>query len=258
MTQKGFSHILLSLVFVGVFILAGITLWTMSKNKHHDQNFHTQSPSATTAKKNICSVASGMVEVPRETADSAFMSAITNIDSISVISPGKLVGDSRFTYLWIKNQQRVPVYAPADGTLIKISYKNRVDLPPGMSTPDYDLTFLVDCHTMYRFNHITDPNPEIAALKPIAVPLQIGKGYPAPSDKDTNPKSNIMVKVGQQIGTTTGTPAAHNWDFGLFIDQVSTCPYEKFNEPIRSAWLALLGDITKPIKGTACEVNGNY
>lgn len=51
---------------------------------------------------------------------------------------------------------------------------------------------------------------------------------------------------------------AHNFDFGIFVDQEATCPYEKFNEPIRTAWLVLLGDTTKPIKGTVCEVNGMF
>lgn len=247
----------------------GLVAYRVSQNKpseskqSNNSQANNRKSNPAMASKITCPVSSGTVEVPRESAVGAFTSPITNIDTIAVISPGKFVGDSRFTYLQIKNQQRTPVFAPADGTLIKISYKTRIDLSPGLSSmPDYDLTFLVDCHTMYRVNHITNPNPEIAALRPNAEPLQLGKGLPAPSDADTQPKTNIMVKAGQQIGTTTGTPNAHNWDFGVFIDQASTCPYKQFNEPPQSAWLALLGDAikdpTKPIPGTTCDVNGNF
>lgn len=266
--KKGFAPIIFLLLIVGVGILGGAYFFKSSQNNStnskpttsnstYQQTGEKPDNNSTAPKKITCSVAGQNVEIARESSDGAFTASITDIDKISVISPGKLVGDARLTYLWIKDKQRVPVFAPADGTLIHINYKTRVDLPPGMSKPDYDLLFLVDCKTMYRLNHITDPNPEIAALKPIAEPLQLGKGHAAPSDKDTTPKVNIIVKAGQQIGTTTGTPAAQNFDFGLFIDQVSVCPYEKFNEPIRSAWLTLLGDTTKPIKGTPCEVSGD-
>ena len=244
-SQKGFANILVGLIVASV-IIVGIFIVNSQVQNPSVQT----SNSPTLAKKNTCPAGSIMVEVPRESADGAFTNALTDISIIDHISPGSQVGDKRFTYLWIKDGKRVPVFAPADGTLIKISYKTRVDVGPGMSSPDYDLTFLVDCHTMYRINHITDPNPEIAALKPNIEPLQLGKGLAAPSDEDTKPSKNIMVKAGEQIGTTAGTPAAHNWDFGVFVDQVSTCPYEKFNEPIRSAWLALF-------KGISCEVNGN-
>ena len=241
-------------IFGVVLVLTGLVffLFRTTQVKTQVQNTSVQTPSShATVKKNTCPVGFGTVEVPRQSAEGAFTNALTDISMIDHISPGDQVGDKRFTYLWIKNAQRVPVFAPADGTLILISYKTRVDLDPGMSSPDYDLTFLVDCHTMYRINHITDPNPEIAALKPISGPQKLGKGLPAPRDEDIKPKKNIMVKTGDQIGTTTGTPAAHNWDFGVFVDQASSCPYEKFGEPLRSAWLALF-------KGTACEVSGNF
>lgn len=223
---------------------------------------HTSTSSAVSAaKKNICPFGSVMVTPARASAAGAFTSAITSIGSIAVISPGKLVGDSRFTYLWNKDGQRVPVFAPADGTLVKISYKTRADVAPGMSTPDYDLVFLVDCHTLYRINHITDPTSEIANLKPIREPLQIGNGYPAPSEAQTTPIKYSMVKAGQQIGTTVGTPAAHNWDFGIFVDHMAVCPYEQFPEPIRSAWLALFGNAKidmKPMADVMCDVSGTF
>lgn len=143
----------------------------------------------------------------------------------------------------------IPVFAPADGKLVKISYKVRTDLPPSMSKPDYDLVFQADCHTTFVINHITDPRPDIEGTKPIAEPIQLKPGSGV-NDKDTIPISEIMVKAGEQIGTTTGTPAARNFDFGVFTDNEAICPYEKFNEPIRYSWLGLF-------RGVSCQVSGH-
>lgn len=254
MLQKGITNILLSVVVAVVIIFAAIIILNSHNNNQiQSQNSSTPTPTSNpeTNKNDVCQVGHDMVQVPKESTDGAFIHALTNIDSIDHIAAGNQAPDQRFTYLWIKGSQRIPIFAPADGTLIKISYKTRVDIDPNMSFPDYDLTFLVDCHTMYRINHITDPSPEIAALKPNVKPLALGVNRPAPSDEATKPKQYIKVKAGQQIGTTTGTPSAHNWDFGIFVDAQATCPYEKFNEPIRSSWLAL-------IKGAACSSSGHF
>lgn len=260
--QGGLTHVLILLIFV-VLAVSGLFAYRVT---HHSTTSQSSSNEATKVndqviipadgKKNTCSVLGSNVEAPRASAKGAFTSGITDINTIAAISSGKQVGDPRVTYLWIKDKKRIPVYAPADGTLIKIEYKNRADLPPSMSMPDYDLTFLVDCRTMYSINHITDPIPELSELKVGSEPQQVVPGHPAPSEM-SKPKANLTVKAGQQLGTTTGTPAAHNWDFGLFVDNMAKCPYEEFAEPIRAAWLALMGDSTKPIPGTKCEVSGN-
>ncbi|MDO8592081.1 MAG: hypothetical protein Q7R60_04180 [bacterium] len=243
--QAGFAHILITLAVV-VLAVSGLVVYRVSND---------QSDKDTNAQKTTCSISGSSIEVPRVSAKGAFTYAITDINTITSISSGKQVGDSRVTYLWIKDKQRIPVYAPADGTLIKIEYKNRADLPPSMSLPDYDVTFLVDCQMMYSINHITDPIPELSELKVGSEPQQVITGQPAPSEM-SKPKANLKVKAGQQLGTTVGTPSAHNWDFGVFIDNEAACPYEQFDEPIRSAWLALMGDNEKPIAGTKCEVSG--
>lgn len=252
------------MIIIGLVLAAGIgfTVYKVSQTKSNKSRpASSQSSGSVTAKKTTCSFDGQNVEVPRQSADGAFTSAVTDINNIAVISPGKFVGDERYTYLEIKNDQSIPVYAPADGALVKIAYKTRVDVPAGMSAADYDLAFLVDCKTMYSLTHITAPSADIAAVSPVTEPVKITKGTPI-DEQSAKPKSNVIVKAGQQIGTTTGTPTAHNWDFGVFIDQAATCPYDRFTEPIRSSWLALLGnaaiDPTKPIAGTSCEVSGNY
>jgi hypothetical protein len=262
MKQKGFANVLLVLGFI-VAIVVGFVFWRIPKNTPQEQTLVVQNPTSTPAstqgKNNTCPAFSQMVEAPHKTAVGAFTHTITEIDKIAVISPGKLTGDSRFTYLWINGNQRVPIYAPADGTLIKIRYKNRADLPPTMSMPDYDLLFLVDCKTIYRLNHISDPKEEIASLKQNSEPYQLGTGINPPSDEQEAPKENIQVHAGDLLGTTTGTPAAHNFDFGIFVDNQAVCPYEKFGEPLRTQWLALFGNAKvspKPDNITKCEVSG--
>lgn len=182
-------------------------------------------------------------------------SPITDIDKISYITPGKAVFDSRFTYLSIKDKQRIPVYAPASSTLIRIFYKKRLD-EPASTKPDYDMVFTVDCHTTYRLNHISDPNSDIVALTPITEPMQIGSsGIIDLTEAKITPKQHFTIEAGQQIGTTTGTSEAQNWDFSVYINNAAVCPYEQYAEPIRAQWLALLGDKNGIIPNTKCDIS---
>lgn len=200
--------------------------------------------------KNTCIFDSQTVEMPSDSSKNVFANPLTEIDKIDRITPGNQTGDSRFTYLWIKGDNEVPIFAPSDGTLVKIAYKNRIDVGPGMSQPDYDLTFLVDCQTIYQINHVTNPVPDIVALKPNADPYQIKPGI-ALGEKETKPLKNIVVKAGQKLGSTSDSPNAHNFDFGLFINGVAVCPFERFDGALRSSWLALF-------RTGKCEVSGNY
>lgn len=207
-------------------------------------------PRAQLGKKGTCSIFGRTVEAPVQTANNIFKLAPAKIEAINKITPGSQTGDPRFTYLWIKGGKEVPVFAPADGVLVKITYKTRVGVDAGMLSPDYDLTFLSDCQTLYQINHITNPIPGIAALRPNEQPHKLTKGSPI-SEQDTLPKQNITIRAGTQLGTTTGTPNAHNFDFGIFVDRSAVCPYSKFEELLRSEWLALF-------RGNTCEVSGTY
>lgn len=232
------------LIFPGVLIFISVfTYFVFVKNK--------SATLYTADNKTTCSGDFAGKAPARDSASGAFTSPITDIDSISRITPGKYMFDPRFVYLGIKDQKRIPVYAPADGTLIRIFYKI------SETRGDYDLVFLVDCHTTYRINHITDPNPNIAALTPITEPMPIGpNGIIGLTNDKITPKENIRVKAGEQLGTTTGTEQAHNWDFSVYIDRQSVCPFEQYSEPLRSAWLAKLGDKNQLVAGLKCEVSG--
>lgn len=242
------SFIFLIILIFGVAILLPKNQGSNNSSVNIDGNKKNfgQDFSRETEGQNNCQIFGQNVIPPQ---NSTFASSLTDTNLIDHISPGDQVGDKRFTYLWIKGNQSVPIYAPANGTLVQIEYKTRIDLGPRMSSPDYDLVFLVDCNTFYRINHITAPSSEITNQAPVSKPieLKIGSGI---NDNDVRPKENITVKAGEQIGTTTGTPTAHNFDFGIFVNQMATCPYDKFSDPIKSSFLSLF-------QGN-CNPTGNY
>jgi hypothetical protein len=250
-SQKGFSHLLIPIIVVVLGVVGFVGWKVTAKNK----------PPIITTVKSVtasCKYNDEYIKAPRNTSTGAFTASLTNLGDIAVVTPG--LGDSRFTYLQISPKGlRVPVYAPADGTLMVISYKHRTDLSAAEAIPDYDLSFMVSCDTIYRINHITDPIAAIVALRPSDQPLTVGgPNNVAPTEAQIRPKNfSYVVKAGQLIGTTTGTAGASNWDFGLFINQKATCPYTHFVEPIQSQWLAKLGDSTHPIAGTACNIVDN-
>lgn len=230
-------------LFIGIAIVTLIGVFVFSAGKLAQRIWIEDN-------KNTCTFDSQTVKMPSDSSKNVFANSLTEIDKIDRITPGSQTGDSRFTYLWIKGDNEVPIFAPSDGTLVKIAYKNRIDVGPGMSQPDYDLTFLVDCQTIYQINHVTNPVSYIVALKLNADPYQIKPGI-ALDEKETKPLKNIVVKAGQKLGSTSGSPNAHNFDFGLFINGAAVCPFERFDGTLRSKWLDLFG-------GNKCEVSGNY
>ena len=130
--QGGFAHILiiLAVIVLAVFWLVVYKVSNGQSNKVAKSE--GQTVTSDTTQKTTCSISGGSIEAPRVSAAGAFTSAITDINTITSISSGKQVGDPRVTYLWIKDKQRIPVFAPADGTLIKIEYKKPADLPASL------------------------------------------------------------------------------------------------------------------------------
>ncbi len=185
-----------------------------------------------------------------------FSNGPTDPKLIKFINTGNTIkADSRNTYLQNFNATPIPIIAPADGTLIYIEYKTREDLGPILGGADYDLAFAADCNIIYRINHITNPSDTIRALSSLKEPAKLGPGKP-PNQQDTIPIKEFKVKAGDQLGTTTGTPTAHNWDFVVFVNGQAICPYNLLSEPQRSIWLNLLSTSDKPSPGAPCDVSG--
>lgn len=182
----------------------------------------------------------------------------TDPKKIKFIAPGSLMGaDSRYAYIHNKDAKPVPVIAPADGTLVYIAYKDRSDLGPKLSSPDYDVEFQINTTAKYRINHITKPIAALTAAAATSKPVATGPGKPLTAAQ-TKPKTAVKVKAGQTLGTTTGTPGEHNWDFTVFISNQAVCPFTQLPASLQTTWLGLLGKDRKIVKGTACAVSGSY
>lgn len=132
-----------------------------------------------------------------------FTHDFTEVDKISSAEPTIITpGNSRHR-AWLNIRSgKVPVYAPVDSELVNGVYKN------ARGALDYDLHFQVSCEIWYLINHVTDPVDKIKNAFP-KIPQ---------TDTKTNPpfKELIKFKAGALLGYTTGTPVAHNFDFGVF------------------------------------------
>lgn len=172
---------------------------------------------------------------------------------LNLITNGVETNDPRFSYQWVKRapgQAEVPpinIYAPADGVLIRLRHKAR-NLPD-FDSDDYDLFFLVACDpahpdksTIVRFNHITEPRPDIKAAFAFG---ELGAPVFQPvfdeHEERQVPVTNIVVRAGDYLGRTSGTPAAHDFDFMIAVDDVSVCPFSVLEEPHRTQLLNMLG-----------------
>jgi hypothetical protein len=201
-----------------------------------------------------------MPEPPVVENQNAFTSLPVDVAQVKVITLGKETNDSRFVYPWVKTD-KTNIYAPASGKLYMIRHK--VFVENGKNGNDYDLFFAVDCKTVYRFNHISNPRDDIKATYPAG---DLPSGDYANGGLDiperVKPKSAIVVKAGESLGFTVGTPTAHNFDFAVGIgaskeaDKLAVCPFDAFSEPNKSILKNLLGSKAAgvPQPGYACDI----
>ena len=132
-----------------------------------------------------------------------FNQDFTNAEMISSVEPTIITAGNSRHRAWLNIRTgKVPVYAPVDSELVNGVYKN------SRGAVDYDLHFQVSCEIWYLINHVTEPVDKIKKAFP-SVPQ---------TDTRTNPPfaNSIKVKAGELLGYTTGTPLAHNFDFGVF------------------------------------------
>ncbi len=176
---------------------------------------------------------------------------LENISSIS--PPGSPIGGVIKPHSYIFNIDalgqrfaRVPVYAVADSVLTAVSY---YDTPSGSG--EYLLFFDVTCEISYKFDHISEVTPKIATVAPST-----------PSQSSATTRTELIeFKAGEVIAYTVGAGGQGPWDFGAydltytnrFANQEryekgrmtqsihTVCPYEYFDEPLRSQMLTLLG-----------------
>jgi hypothetical protein len=188
------------------------------------------------------------VAVAARSADGIFTHAPFLASEVAIITNGEETNDPRFAYPWIRNAATT-IYAPADGVLIRIRHKAP---HAGFAGDDYDLIFLAACDpsragasdTLFRFNHITDPRPDLkAAYGYGALPAPDLSVTPTIDYEERQvPVTNIAVRAGEVLGSTTGNN--RNFDFMIAINDVTVCPFTPLAEPHRSALLAMLGPKT--------------
>lgn len=187
----------------------------------------------------------------KKNVNPAFNTAIADAEKLKyIVPPGSPSGDkiASHTYLIISEKgTSVPIYAPADSTLIEGSF--------GV---DYGLTLQVSCEVIYVLGHFTEPVQKI-------------------KDAVSAKKDPILMdfKEGELLGYTSGTVEAGGFDFGVyhishansFVNQArytrdnswskdnnAVCPYDYFPEPIKSSYYAKFGSIGgKLVPGASCR-----
>ena len=189
-----------------------------------------------------------------------------------VISGNRFKGRS---YVWIGRNQTnqvfdVPVYAPVDSKLTRITFyaeTGQNEMGQQVDVEQYSLRFEVSCEVSYGYDHILNLAENIAAIAPTV---------PANSTRDTALRTSLFVRAGDLIGSTTGTAAAHNWDFVFnnsskrneFVNQeryeftgdlnglvTADCPYDYYGEKMRGELYALLiGGAGGKIAGPGCLI----
>ena len=188
------------------------------------------------------------VPVWHKSTDGIFSHTPFNADDLSLITNGEETNDPRFSYQWVKRKgETINIFAPADGVFIRIRHKAR-NLPD-FDSDDYDLLFLVACdpaqpdkQAIVRFNHITNPRADFKAAYAFG---ELGAPSFAPVFEEHEerqvPTTNIVVRAGDYLGATSGTPLAHDFDFMISVNNITVCPFSVLAEPYRTQLLNLLG-----------------
>lgn len=153
------------------------------------------------------------------------------------------------SYLHNKNKAdgknlRVPVYAVADAVLTSISYYNTT-----VDTAEYLIFFDVTCEISFKYDHLSELAPKLAAVAP-ETPADDSRGNKMPP---------IEIEAGELIGYSIGAGGQGAWDFGAYdlthsnkfanqdryvtaVQSLHTvCPYEYFVEPLKTDLFALFG-----------------
>ena len=184
-------------------------------------------------------------------ADSVkFTKEFTDWDKIDAFQPlGSITGASRGrSYIGIKKGQEVPVYAPADATLVSVIYAYR---GPDSDHGEYGFKFNAGCGVSILLDHLDSASDEMKKYAP---------AEPARSTAN-NDTLSIPVKAGTLLGYTNGTSMARTFDF-LVMDQnrkakyinparwqwdqslYSVCPYDFYPNDLKTKYYQKIGEPT--------------
>jgi hypothetical protein len=166
------------------------------------------------------------------------------------------------SYFHVKTDQvtglgyRIPVYAPVGMTLTGITRYLAADTDRDGNAVDveqFDLRFTVSCEVTIEFDHVSTLVGEAAAVQPLVA---------VTDTRDAMKSVRVAYEAGDLIGYTVGTHTGHTWDFIMshtdlplqFVNQAryetvgdlrhilyAACPYDFYDDQLRSVYLALAG-----------------
>ena len=193
--------------------------------------------------------------------DVRFTVPITEIDKIALIIPsgsanGGVIKPHGYIHPTTIGGTKVNsfIYAPADSWLQSIAYYKTF-----FGTDEYLLTFFSSCEISWRLDHILTPVDSILAVAP---------STPATSSATTRLAEPIFFKAGDLVARSRGAGDGQGpWDFGAYNTTVvntfanqnryasatntgqsinTVCPYDLYDEPLRSQFHALFGGNSGP------------
>ncbi|MBI4016013.1 MAG: hypothetical protein HY362_04835 [Candidatus Aenigmarchaeota archaeon] len=187
---------------------------------------------------------------PNPTFTAAFTdnSKILNIFPVGNLPFGN-PGTQVRTYINMKQENStvlVPVYAPINSTLKKITYSNRT-LRDQMVRAEYRLDFQVSCEVTYAFDHLAAIADRFKGVSPATPANNTGTGAMV----------SIPVTAGELVGYTDRNFINGNWDFFVlntahnetFINpsrwtsdhsKHGVCPYDYYTDNLKSEYYSLL------------------
>lgn len=139
----------------------------------------------------------------------------------------------------------VPLYAPTNATLFRITYAYRGDPAQG-ARAEYALDFRVSCEVTFKFDHIANISEKLKELAPKEPNIKTNQGK----------EVSIPIVEGELLGFTNGGLGGGAWDFLLFnyakeVSHINTsrwtsdhnkyadCPYDYFTEDLKRQYYAM-------------------
>lgn len=181
-----------------------------------------------------------------------FDGEFTDLSKINAINPigGTQGGSPGRSYIEVKKGTEAPIYNPTDAVLESIIYARR----GGPDTPgEYGLLFRV-CDVTYLFDHIDKVSDKIKELSP--------KEPANTSRTDGGNLLNVLIKKGELLGYTDGTPQARTFDFLLMNRSkpathinparwqweqavYAQCPYDYFTLELKDKYYQKIGEASE-------------
>ncbi len=170
-----------------------------------------------------------------------FTTSFIDITKIQQLTPigGIMVGSQSRSYIFTKQKQRVPIYAPANSTVTGIVYAYRGDPAQG-ARAEYRVDLEVSCEVHYWFDHLTDISDRLKEYAPTK----------AAYNTHNNNIKPIPIKEGELIGYTQGgdfvvfnsakivphiNPKRWTSEHNLYAD----CPYDYFIPELKKQYYNL-------------------